>query len=76
MPGPECCGRTSIPATVTDDSSTGAAPETSYTLSWSFCSRTNRLPMTLTVSASSTPASCTLVPVSLLVARLVEGTLL
>ena len=52
-----------------EDSRRGSSPETSYASSSPSRSRSSRLPDTFTTSASSTPASWTLVPDSLLVLR-------
>ena len=55
-----------IPSRGSDPSRTGSAPVTSYTTSvLSSTTRTSREPSVLTTSGSSTPDSCTLVPVSL-----------
>ena len=55
-----------------EDSRRGSSPETSYASSSPSRSRSSRLPDTFTTSASSTPASWTLVPDSLLVLREVD----
>ena len=55
-----------------EDSRRGSSPETSYASSSPSRSRRSRLPDTFTTSASSTPASWTLVPDSLLVLREVD----